>query len=77
MTEMQIQDLVNECVRETDDNLNVRLLVNHGEVNKGCSRKILVPCDPFPHFRILFVIMELSGIIAHCAIVSSRAHGEN
>ena len=29
----------NECVMETEDDLNRRLLQNHKEVNKGCSLK--------------------------------------
>ena len=36
---MQIQDLVNESVGETEDNLNRRLLGNHKEVNKEFYRK--------------------------------------
>ena len=36
-TVMEIDDLRNECVRETEDNLNIILLRNHTEVNKGCS----------------------------------------
>ena len=37
--EMQIQDLVNEIVRETEYNLNRGLLGKNKKVNKGCSRK--------------------------------------
>ena len=36
---MEIEDLRNECVRETADHLNRRILGNHKEVNKGCYRK--------------------------------------
>ena len=39
VTDMQIQDLVNETVGEIQYNLNRRLLGNHREVNKGCYRK--------------------------------------
>ena len=38
-TVMEIDDLRNECMRETEDNLNRILLQNHREVNKGCSQK--------------------------------------
>ena len=39
VTVLDIDDLQDECVRETEDGLNMRLLQNHKEVNKGCSRK--------------------------------------
>ena len=58
-----------------EDDLNRRLLQNHKEVNKGCSFKKRVLCGTFySHFGNLLVTMELSGIIAHCAIVLSQAH---
>ena len=46
-TVMEIDDLQNECVRETEDNLNRRLILNHKEVNKECSRKKRVLCGDF------------------------------
>ena len=39
VTVMEIDDLRNECVMETEDHLNRRLLGNHYEVNKVYSRK--------------------------------------
>ena len=36
-TVVEIDYLRNECMRETEDNLNRILLQNHKEVNKGCS----------------------------------------
>ena len=33
-TVMEIEDLRNECMRETEDDLNMILLKNHKEVNK-------------------------------------------
>ena len=50
-TVMEIDDLQNECVRETEDNLNRRLNLNHKEVNKECSRKKESCVGTFPsHF---------------------------
>ena len=73
-TVMEIDDLRNECVRETQDDLNRRLLRKNKEVNKGCYLKEFL-YRPFPsHFGKLFAMMELSGIIAHFTIVLSRAH---
>ena len=45
---MQIQYLGNEIVRETEYNLNRRLLGNHKKVNKRCSRKYESCVDIFP-----------------------------
>ena len=39
VTVMEIEDLRNECMRETEEDINRRLLQNHEVVNKGCSRK--------------------------------------
>ena len=44
---MEIDNLRNEYVRETEDNLNRRLLQNHKEVNKGCSQKKSSPVWAF------------------------------
>ena len=38
-TLMEIGDFRNECVKETEDDLNMRLLRNHKEFNMGCSQK--------------------------------------
>ena len=47
VTVMEIDYLRNECVKETEDNLNRRLIRNHKEVNKGCSRKNRSPMWAF------------------------------
>ena len=74
MTVMEIEDLQNECVRETEDHLYRILIGNRKEANKGCSIKIISLCGHFPsRFGVLLVVMELYGIIAHCVIVLSRA----
>ena len=39
VTVMEIDDLRNECMRETEQDIKMRLLRNHEVVNKGCSRK--------------------------------------
>ena len=39
MTGMDIDNFRNECMRETKEDINRRLLQNHGVVNKGCFRK--------------------------------------
>ena len=75
VTVMEIDDLLNECMRETEEDINRRLLQNHEGINKGCSRKRIVLCGPFTsHFKKFLTMMELSGIIAHCAIVLSQSH---
>ena len=43
----EIDDLRNECIRETQDDLNRILLQNHKEVNKVCSRKKKSPVWDF------------------------------
>ena len=74
-TVMEIDNLRNDCVRETEDDLNRRLLLKHKEVNKGCSRKIRVLCGPFSsHSEKLLAMMELSGIISYCVMVLSQSH---
>ena len=75
-TVVEIDGLRNECMRETEDDLNMILLQNHKEVNKGCYRKkIRVLCRPFSfHFRKLIAMMELSVMILHCNIVLIQAH---
>ena len=42
-TVMKIDNFRNECVSETEDNLNRRLLQNHEEANKGYFRKNKIP----------------------------------
>ena len=75
VTVMEIDDLRNECMRETEEDINRRILRNHEVVDKGCSRKRRFMCGPFSsHFENLLAMMELSGIIARCAIVLSRSH---
>ena len=75
VTVMEKDDLRNECMREMEEDINRRLLRNHEVVNKGCSRKRIFFCGPFSsHFETLLAMMELSGIIARCAIVLSRSH---
>ena len=75
VTVIEIEDLRNECMRETEEDINSRLLRNHEVVNKGCSRKIRVLCGTFPsHFENFLAMMELSDIIARCAIVLSQPH---
>ena len=39
VTVMEIDNFRNECMRETEEYMNRRLLQNHEVVNKGCSRK--------------------------------------
>ena len=39
VTVTEIDDLRNECMRETEEYINRRLLQNHEVVNKGCYRK--------------------------------------
>ena len=76
VTEMQIKDLVNESIGETEEILDRRLLGSHKLVNKGCSREIRFPCGNFPsQFGILIAVMELPIIIAHCFILLIQAHG--
>ena len=48
VTVMEIDDLRNKCMRETEDNLNSILLKNHEEVNKGCSIKNKIHVWEFP-----------------------------
>ena len=52
MTVMEIDDFRNECMRETEEDINRKLLRNHEVVNKGCSRKKKSPVwDFFLPFR--------------------------
>ena len=52
MTVMEIDDFRNECMRETEEYINRRLLQNHEVVNKGCSRKKKSPMwDSFLPFQ--------------------------
>ena len=75
MTVTEIEDLRNECMGETEEDINRRLLQNHEVVNKGYSRKIRILCGPFySHFVKLLAVMELSGIIARRSIVLSQLH---
>ena len=39
VTVMEIDNLLNECMRETEEDINRRLLQNHEVDNKGCSIK--------------------------------------
>ena len=74
MTVVWIDNLRNKCMRETEENINRRLLKNHRVVDKGCSIKIRVLCGTFSsHLVKLLVMMELSGIIACCSIVLSQS----
>ena len=75
VTVMEINNFRNKCMRETEEDINRRLLRNHEVVNKGCSRKIIVLCGTFSsHFEKLLAMMDLSGIIARCAIVLGQSH---
>ena len=47
MTVMEIDDLRNECMKETEEDINRRLLRKHEAVNKGCSRKKKSPVWAF------------------------------
>ena len=47
MTVMDIYDLRNECMGETEEDINRRLLQNHEVLNKGCSRKKMSPVWEF------------------------------
>ena len=72
MNVMEIDDFKNESMRETEDDINRRLLQNHEDANKGCSRKNKSPVWAFSlQFLKLLAMMELSGIISHYAIVLS------
>ena len=44
---MEIDDLRNECMRETEEDIKMRRLQNHEVVNKGCSRKKKSPVWAF------------------------------
>ena len=46
-TVMEIDNLLNKCVRETEDNLNRIIIQNHKEVNKGCYQKKKSPVWAF------------------------------
>ena len=75
MTVMEIDNFRNECMRETEEDINRRHLKNHEVVKKGCYIKIRVLCGPlYYHLEKLLARMDLSGIIARCAIVLSRSH---
>ena len=50
-TVMEIANLRNECVRETEDDFNRRLIKNHKEVKKGCYKK---KKSPVWDFSLLF-----------------------
>ena len=61
-------------MRETEEDINRRHLKNHEVVKKGCYIKRRVLCGPLSsHFEKLLEMMELSGIIARCAILLSRS----
>ena len=47
VTVTKIEDLRNECMRETEEDIHRRLLRNHEVVNKGCSRKKKSPLWEF------------------------------
>ena len=47
VTVTEIDDLRNECMRETEEDINRRLLQNHEVVSKGCSRKKKSPVWEF------------------------------
>ena len=75
VTVTEIDDLRNECMRETEEYINGRILQNHEVVHKRCSKKIKIPGWAFPsHFGQFLAMMDISGIIARCAIVLSQSH---
>ena len=75
VTVLEIDNFRNECMRERDEDINRKLLRNHEVVKRDILGKRRVLCGPFPsHFEKLLAMMELSGIIARCAIVFSRSH---
>ena len=75
MTVREIDNLRNKCMKETKEDINRRILQNHEVINKGCPGKLRVLCGTFySHFVKLLAMMEISGIIASCAIVLSRSH---
>ena len=39
VTVMEIEDLRKFCVREMEDHFKRRIIGNHKDLNKGCSRK--------------------------------------
>ena len=47
VTVMEIDNLRSECMRETEEDINWRLLQNHEVVNKVCSRKKKIPAWEF------------------------------
>ena len=47
LTVMEIEDLRNYCMRQTEEEINRRLLQNHEVVNKGFSRKKKSPVWDF------------------------------
>ena len=47
MTVVWIDNLRNKCMRETEENINRRLLKNHRVVDKGCSIKNKSPVWDF------------------------------
>ena len=47
VTVMEIDNFRNECMRETEEYINRRLLQNHKVVNKGCYRQNKSPVWAF------------------------------
>ena len=47
MTVVYIDNLRNECMKETEEDINRRLLRNHEVINKGCSIKNKSPVWAF------------------------------
>ena len=73
---MEIDDLQNECVRETEDDLNRRFLRNHKEVNKGCYLKKKSPVWafylPFRKFAFDDGAIWYYCTLCHCVETSTQ-----
>ena len=75
VTVIEIDDLRNECMRETEEYINRRLLQNHEVLNKVCSRKRRVLCEPFSsHLETFLAMMDISVKIARCTILVSLSY---
>ena len=67
MAVVEKDDLRNECMRETEEDINRRLLRNREVVNKGCSRKKKSPVWAFP-FPFRKVACDDGAIWYYCTL---------
>ena len=72
MTVMEIDDFRNKSMRETEEDINMRLLQNTRWLTRDVLEKRRVLCGTFPsHLEKLLAMIELYGIIARCTILLS------